>query len=149
MAGSLKDAFETDLLELIFENTDITGIGDSGGLRGSVTAGNFYIALFVNGAGPSDSAQGTECSYTGYARKDVPRNASSWVTASGATSNEAAITFAQCTGGSQTAGHFAICKAGTSGVDDAIMWGDLTTPLAISTGITPEFAIGDLDVSVD
>jgi len=149
MAGSKKDSFETALLQLIFENADITLIGDAGGLRGSVTAGNFYIALFKDGSEPSDSAQGTECDYTGYARKAVARAAGSWVTASGATSNEAAITFDPCTGGSNTAGAFAICKAGTSGVDDAIYWGELTSPLAISSGITPEFAIGDLDVSED
>lgn len=149
MAGSKKDTFETALLQHIFENADITGIGDSGGLRGSVTAGSLWIALYQTAAKPSDSASGTEGGYGGYARVAVSRAAGSWVTAAGATSNEAAITFPQCTSGTMTAGAFAICMSGTSGVDNAIYWGDLTADLNISTGITPEFAIGDLDVTED
>jgi hypothetical protein len=149
MAGSKKDAFETAILQLIFNNTNLANIGDSTGLRGSSTAGNFYIALFKDGTEPSDSAQGTECDYTGYARKDVVRSSGGWTVASGACSNTAAITFAQCTAGSNTAGAFAICKADVEGVNDAIYWGELTSPLAISSGITPEFAAGDLDVTED
>lgn len=149
MAGSKKDTFETNILLHIFENADITGIGDAGGLRGAVTPGNFYIALYQDGVEPSDSASGTEGGYGGYARVSVARAAGSWVTSAGATSNEAAITFPACTSGTMTAGAFAICKAGTSGVDDQLYWGELTAPLAISTGITPEFAIGDLDVTED
>ena len=147
MAGRKKTTFATALLQLIFENADITLIGDAGGLRGSVSAGSFYIALFKDGSEPGDATQGTECDYTGYARKGVTRAAGSWVTASGATSNEAAITFDACSGSSNTAGAFAICKGAVEGTDDQIYWGELTSPLAISTGITPEFAIGDLDVS--
>ena len=149
MAGSKKDAFETSILELIFKNTDLAGIGDGTGLRGSSTAGSFYVALYVDGTEPSDSAAGTETSYTSYARVAVARTSGGWTVASGACSNTAAITFPQCTGGSQTVGAFAICKAGTTGVDDQIYWGELTSPLAISSGITPEFAIGDLDITED
>ena len=149
MAGSKKDAFETDLLELIFTNTTLAGIGDATGLVGSTSAGSLYVALFVDGTEPSDSAQGTEASYTGYARVAVARTSGGWTVASGACSNTAAITFGQCSAGSQTIGAFAICKAATTGVDDQIYWGDLTSPLAVSSGITPEFAIGDLDITED
>ncbi len=31
----------------MFQNTAIANIGDAGGLRGSVSAGNFYIALYT------------------------------------------------------------------------------------------------------
>ena len=150
MAGSKKDTFETAVLDLIFKNSNLAAIGDSTGLRGSSTAGNFYIALYVTAA-PSDSAQGTECSYTGYARKDILRaaGAGGWTTSANNAYNTSAITFAQCTVGSNTALAFAICKAGASGVDDAIYWGDPSANLAISPGITPEFAAGDLDVYED
>lgn len=149
MAGSKKDNFETALLNLIFNNTAITGIGDAGGLLPSSASGNFYIALYVDGTEPSDSASGTESTYGGYTRVAVARQASGWTVSSGACSNTAAITFPQCTGGSETVGAFAICKAGTTGVDDQIYWGTLTSPLAVSSGITPEFAIGDLDITED
>lgn len=150
MAGSLKNAAETALLNLIFNNTDWAGIGDAGGLQNSASAGDLYIALFTSA--PSDSAQGTECSYGGYARKAVARSGAGWTISGNNASNTAAITFDPCSSGSETAVAFAICKAGTTGVDDAIIWGDITTPasgLAISTGITPNFAIGVLDVNLD
>jgi len=149
MAGSKKDAFETDILKLIFTNTTLAGIGDATGLVGSTAPGNFYIALFKDGSEPSDSAPGTECDYTGYARKAVARSGVGWTVASGAATNAAAITFDPCTAGSNTAGAFGICKAGTKDVNDLIYWGELTTPLAISVGITPEFAAGELDVTED
>jgi hypothetical protein len=146
MAGSKKDSFENALLLLIFNNTTITGIG-SDGLRGSTTAGSLYIALY-SGA-PSDSAAGTEITYTGYARVAVARSGAGWTVSGNACSNTAVVTFGLCTGGTPTATHFAICKAGTRDTDDAIYWADLTSSLAISNGITPEFAIGDIDVTED
>lgn len=150
MAGSLKNAAETALLQLLFNNDDWAGIGDAGGLQNSATAGSLYVALFT--AAPSDSAQGTECNYTGYARKAVARSAAGWTVSGNNASNTSAITFDPCTAGSNTAIAFAICKAGTTGVDDAIIWGDITDPvagLAISAGITPNFAIGVLDINID
>jgi hypothetical protein len=147
MAGSKKDAFETDILALIFNNTTISGIGDATGLRGSSTAGSLYVALYTSA--PTDSVAGTEANYTSYARVAVARTSSGWTVASGACSNTAAITFPQCTGGTQTIVAFAICKGGTTGTNDQIYWGDLTSSLAVSSGITPEFAVGDLDITED
>jgi len=149
MAGSKKDTFENELLLLIFNNTTVSGIG-SDGLRGSTTAGSLYVALYT--AAPSDSAQGTEVTaggYTGYARVAVARSGAGWTVSSNACSNTAAVTFPLCTGNSCTASHFTINKAATLAVNDAIYWADLTAPLAISNGITPEFAIGDIDITED
>lgn len=150
MAGSKKDSFEDALLKLIFQNTNIANIGDTTGLRGSGTAGNLYIALYT--AAPTDGAAGTETVYTNYARVAVARDNTKW-TVSGTTptncANAAAITFAQCGATGATLVAFAICKAGTRDIDDAIYWGDLTSNLVVSNGITPEFAIGDLDVYED
>lgn len=41
---SKSNTFETELLTLLFNNTNIANIGDATGLRGSTTAGNFYVA---------------------------------------------------------------------------------------------------------
>jgi hypothetical protein len=147
MAGSKKNGFETSLLQHIFQNADIANVGDAAGLQNSAVAGNLYIALFT--AAPSDSAQGTECDYTDYARVAVVRSAVGWTVSGNNCSNAAAISFPECTGGTNTAVAFAICTGATAGVDDAIYWGDLSANLAISTGITPEFAIGDLDINED
>ena len=146
MAGSKTDAFETDILELIFENADLAGIGDGTGLQGASTPGDFYLALFT--ADPTDAGLVTnEATYTGYARKSIARAGAQWTTASGATENTAAITFAPCTGGSNTITHFGICKAGTGSVQDLIYHGDLDSSLVVSDGVTPEFAAGALDIS--
>lgn len=147
MAGSKKDTFETNILKLIFQNIDVANIGDAAGLQNSATAGSFYIALFT--ADPSDSAQGTETTYTNYARVAVARSSGGWTVSGNNCSNAAAITFPTCgvTGATLTA--FAICLGDTEGADDAIYWGELTADLIVSAGITPEFAIGDLDINED
>lgn len=146
MSGSKVDAFETAILELIFENADLADIGDAGGLLGAVTPGSLYIALFT--ADPADAgAVINECDYTGYARKAVTREGAQWTTVDGATENTNPITFDPCTGGSNSATHWAICKAGSASVQDLIYHGDLDSPLAISNGITPEVAAGDMDIS--
>jgi len=147
MAGSKKDGFETALLQLIFNNTNLAAIGDATGLRGSTVAGNFYIALYT--AAPSDSAQGTETVYTNYTRIAVARSSGGWTISTNNCSNTGAITFPTCGATGATLVAFTVNKAGTVSTDDAIYWGDLTSNLAVSSGITPEFAIGDLDVNED
>lgn len=143
---SKVNAFETAIIELIFENADLAAIGDGTGLQGSSTAGSFYIALFT--ADPGEAGAVTnEADYTGYARKAIARAGGSWTTADGATENTAAITFDACTGGTNTVTHFAICKAGSASVEDLIYYAALGSGLAVSNGITPEFAAGALDLS--
>lgn len=147
MAGSKTNTFETDSLELIFNNTTVSGIG-SDGLRGSTTAGSLYIALFTTD--PTDTGTVTgECSYTGYARVAVARTSGGWTIAGNNCSNTAAVTFGECTVGSETAAYFGICKAGTASVQDLMFHGDLDSSLAISVGIIPEFIIGAIDVNED
>jgi len=147
MAGSKKDGFETAILNHIFCNAAIAAIGDANGVLGSSTAGSLYIALFM--ANPTDSAQGTEAAYTNYARVAVARSSGGWTVASGQAVNAAAITFPTCGATGATITGFAICKAGTTGVDDAIYWGELGSSLAVSNGITPEFAAGQLTITED
>lgn len=151
MAGSLKDGFETDLLKLIFQNADLANIGDAGGLRGSVGAGSFYVALYT--VAPTDAAAGTECDYTGYARIAIARSAVGFDVVTNNVSNAAAVTFGEMTaGGPQTALAFAYCEADVEDVDDQIIWGDITSPgggLVINNGVIPEFAANELDVNVD
>lgn len=144
---SAKDGFETSLLQHLFNNSAVTGIGDSGGILPSAAAGVFAVALYTTT--PSDSASGVEANYTGYTRMTVGRAASGWTISGGNCSNTAAITFPQCTGGSNTIVAFAICKAATTGIDDQLLWGAVSPNLSVSTGVTPEFAVGDLDINLD
>ena len=100
-----------------------------------------YVALLTSA--PTDAGGGTEASYTGYARVEAH---SDWGTAaSGSITNNAAVTFGACTGGSATVTYFAIYDASTGG--NLITWGATTSSLAISNGITPSFGVGQLTVS--
>ena len=141
---SKTNTFETSILSLVFDNVDIANIGDAAGLQNSAADGSLYIALTTTT--PTDSAAGTAATYTGYAREAVGRT-SGWTVSGNNASNAAAVTFGECTAGSSTVTHFEIYTAVTAG--DRLFWGALDSSLAISTGITPEFAIGALDINED
>ena len=145
--GSKRDAFETSILQHIFQNMAVSGIGDSSGILGSSTAGNLAVALFTTN--PSDSTTGTETSYTNYNRINVARSSVGWTVTAGQASNAAAITFAQCGAVGATLTGFGVMKSATTGADDCIYWGALGANLTVSSGITPEFAIGALTVTED
>jgi len=143
---SKVDAFETDILQLIFENEDLAAIGDGTGLQGSSTPGSFYIALFT--ADPTDTGSvAAETVYTNYARVAVARSTAAWTVTNDECVNDAVITFAQCGATGATITHFGIMKAGTRDVADMIYHGQLTASRVLSNGITPEYAAGDLTIT--
>lgn len=145
---SATNAFETALLTLYFNNTDHANIGDAGGLQNSVAAGSFYVSLHTADPGEAGSQNTTEATYTGYARVAVARSGAGWTIASANCSNAAAITFGACTAGSDTLTYFGI-GSDASGAGNLFFKGALTASRNISAGITPSFAIGELDVNAD
>ena len=144
----MTNAAEANLLNIIFINTDWANIGNVGGLRGSTSAGSFYISLHTADPGESGSQSTNEASYTGYARVAVARSASGFTLVTSTISNAALVQFAQCTGGSNTLTHFGI-GTDLSGAGNLIFKGSLTSSLSVSTGIQPQFAAGALTVTVD
>lgn len=146
---SLTNSAEAALLNLIFKNQAWANIGDASGLQPSSADGNFYISLHTSDPGESGNQSTNEVSYTSYARVAVPRG-SGFSTATGGdpteTSNASAIQFPVCTGGTATATHFGIGTSST-GTGNLILKGALNASLAISSGVRPEFAAGDLKVS--
>ena len=146
---SATNTFEDGLLTLIFLNSDLAAVGDATGLRGSSTAGSFYIGLHENTLTDTDDAQTTdESTYTSYAREAVVRSGSAWTVSSGTVDNDNAIVFTAATGGSSTVTDFSIGSA-LSGTGQIFIYGALSAPLAISNGITPQFAAGALDISIN
>ncbi len=145
---SATNAFETALLTLYFNNTDHANIGDAAGLQNSTAAGSFYVSLHTADPGEAGAQNTTEATYTGYARVAVARSGAGWTIASANASNAAAITFGLCTAGSDTITHFGI-GSDASGVGNLFFKGALTASRNISAGITPSFAIGELDVNAD
>jgi hypothetical protein len=145
---SKGNTFENDLLLLIFNNTDAALIGDATGLRGSSSAGSLYVLLHTGDPGEGGNQTTSESAYTSYARVAVARSGSGWTVSGNAVSNAALVQFPQCTGGSETITHFAVGTASSS-TGKVLYKGALSAPLAVSSGIQPQFAIGDLDITED
>ncbi len=145
---SATDAFENKILSLYLENAAAANIGDAGGLQPSATAGSVYVSLHT--ADPGDTA-GTgqtqnESAYTDYARVAVARSTSGWTVAAGVGDNDGAITFPLCGATGSTITHAALGSA-SSGSGNRDING--TASLVVSAGVTPSFAAGALDISLD
>jgi len=145
---SKTNTFENDLLLLIFNNTDIALIGDAAGLQNSAAAGSLYVSLHTSDPTEAGSQTTNETSYTNYARVAVARSGAGWTVSSNAVSNAAAINFAACGVTGATITHFGV-GTDASGAGKLLYKGALTASLAVSAGITPSFAIGELDITED
>jgi hypothetical protein len=145
---SASNAFETSLLNLIFVNVDAANVGDATGLRGSTTAGVFWISLHTASPGEAGTQSTSETTYTNYARQDEARNSTQWLVSGSTADNKLAIPFPACGVTGATLNDFGFGSA-TSGAGNLFLFGALTASLAVSSGITPSFAIGALDVTLD
>jgi hypothetical protein len=145
---SATNVLENGLLSLLFENANYANVGDATGLRGSSTAGVFYVSLHESNPNEAGDQTTGEGNYTTYARVSVARSTAGWSVASGVADNDSAITFPACTAGSDSFTHFGI-GSDASGAGNLFIWGALTATLAVSAGITPSFAAGALDVTLD
>ncbi len=145
---SATNAFETALLTLYFNNTDHANIGDAGGLQNSAAAGSFYVSLHTGDPGEAGDQTTSEATYTDYARVAVARSGVGWTISGNGVSNAAAITFPAASAGSNTITHFGL-GSDASGAGNLFFKGALTASRVVSAGITPSFAIGELDVTAD
>lgn len=142
---SKGNTFESDLLGLIFTAAAIADLAEDD-TTSPLTS--LYVGLHTGDPGEGGDQTTNEANYTGYARVAVARSGSGWTVISGAVDNDAAITFGACTAGSNTVTHFSVGTAG-SGAGKILYSGALTASLAVSAGITPQFAAGELDVTED
>ena len=148
---SASNAFENDLLLLIFNNTNIANIGDATGLRGSATAGSLYVSLHTADPGEAGTQATSETSYTGYARVAVARSGAGWTvsgTAPTQVANAATITFGTSTVGTPTITHFAVGYE-SAGATKIIISGALSSSQVINIGGVNTFAAGALVGTVD
>jgi hypothetical protein len=128
MAG-LSDFLENELLDHVFRNAAYS------------QPATVYVGLYT--ATPSDAGGGTEVSGNNYARTAVTFGAA----ASGAIANSGAVTFPQASASWGTVTHFGIFDASTNG--NLLAWAALSASKAVGSGDTAEFAIGELDISLD
>lgn len=148
---SKSNTWENDLLKLVFNNTTVSGLGDATGVVGSSGAGSLYVSLHTGDPGETGDQTTSEATYTGYGRVAVSRDSSGWTisgTAPTQAANTSAVTFTQCSGGSNTITYIGVGTA-SSGAGKLLYSGVLSSSLAVSNNITPSFASGQLQIQED
>jgi len=133
---SASNTTENDLLKLICQGTDPSWRAATKG----------YWALFTSDPGETGSLA-NECNYDGYARVEATK-ASAWTDNGSTFANAALVQWPKCTGGNNTATHFAWVSS-PSGATAYMVSGQLSSSLAISNNIQPQAAAGSLTVSAD
>lgn len=145
---SATNVFENGILSLIFENANYANVGDATGLRGSTTAGVFWVRLHTADPGETGDQTTSESAYTNYTGVSAARSTAGWTVAAGVADNDAAVTFATCGVTGSTVTHFSL-GSDQAGAGNRFMNGALASQLIINQNITPNFAIGVLDVTMD
>jgi hypothetical protein len=131
------------IVNLMYRATAWANVADN---ASSSPLTNTYVGLYTASPGTGNNQTTNETSYTDYARQAVARS-TGWDAASGgATANAAAITFPQCGVTGATLTDVAIGTV-LSGAGTVWHYGALNSPLAVSSGITPQFAAGALTVT--
>lgn len=146
---SATNAFENALALLLFNNTNAANVGDATGLRGSSAAGVFYISLHTADPGEGGSQNTSETAYTGYARVSVARSGAGWTVSGNAISNAAAITFDTCTASPGADITYFGIGSDSSGAGNLFFVGALGAAYTPAVSNAPQFAIGDLDTTID
>lgn len=134
---SKSNTFENDLLLLIFNNTDISLIGDAAGLQNSATAGSLYVSLHTGDPTETGTQTSLETAYTSYARVAVARSAGGWTVTGASVSPTANIDFAECTGAAGSAIQFFGVGTDASGAGKLLYSGAVTPNITMANGVIP------------
>ncbi len=148
MASGMSDASEILFITLLFNNTDWANFGDASGIQNSASAGSLFVGLSTGTLSDTSTQTTTQAAYGAYTRVAVARSGAGWTASAGTASNTAATTFPAASSGSETETDFTVGLITGTGAGDVLYWGALTASLAVSTGITPSFAIGALVCSI-
>jgi hypothetical protein len=135
---SKGNTFENDVMLKVFQATEFSWDANT----------NLYISLHTGDPGEAGSQTTSECAYGSYARQTVARDATGFDVSGNQASNDDLIQFPQCTSGSETITHFAVGTA-SSGAGQILYKGALSSSLAVSSGIQPQFAANTLVVTED
>lgn len=131
---SKSDAFENDILKLVFQGVGIAGIADN---AATSPLTNLYVSLHTADPGEGGNQTTNETTYTGYARVAVPRSASGWTVTGNTVSPVNNIEFGECTGSPGGAiTHFAIGTAAT-GTGKILYKGTVTPNISMAVGVIP------------
>lgn|SRR5574343_788468 len=132
------------IVNLMYRATAWANVADNAGTSPFT---NVYVSLHTaNLTAATNQQTENETAYTNYARQAVARS-TGWDAASGgATANSATISFPQCGASGATLTHVASGTA-VSGAGTVWHYGALNSSLAVSSGITPQFATGALTIT--
>jgi hypothetical protein len=134
---SKSNTTENDFLKMALQGTDPAW-------RAGATQ---WIALHTADPGEAGTAITSEADYGSYARVAVTK-ASGWTDGGATFSNAALLQFPQCTSGTNTITHFSVVTT-SSGAGQVLYSAALTSSLAVSSGIQPQFAPGALTITED
>jgi hypothetical protein len=138
---SKTNTWENDLLLLMFNNTDSSLHGDATGLRGSSTAGSYYISLHTGDPGEAGDQTTSECTYTDYARVAVARSGAGFTVTASAVALAADVVFPVGSGGSGTATHWGLgCSSSAAG--KLLYKGSISPSIVTGSGVTPTLTAG-------
>lgn len=130
----------------LFQNAPLTTVGGGGGVPASASDGSLYLSLHTEDPGSSTTTGlANEVSYTGYARADMPRDASTWDVTANVVTNLTAVIWPACTAGGVTARFVGIWDSSSSGT--MIYSCAFTQFLGIAGGLTPRIAAGGLVIT--
>lgn len=130
---SKSNAFENDLLELIFNATAIANLADN---AASSPLTNLYVSLHTADPGEAGNQSTNETTYTSYARVAVARTSGGWTVTNNSVSPVANIDFPAATGGSGVITYFGVGSA-SSGSGVLYYSGTVTPNITVSSGVTP------------
>lgn len=134
---SKSNAFENELLLLLFNNEDIANIGDAAGLQNSVAAGSFYLSLHTSDPGEAGDQTTNEIAYTGYARVAVARSSAGFTVSGASVTLTADEDFPKMTGGAGgTVTHFGVGTV-SSGAGLLLYSGTTDPDILIQSGTIP------------
>lgn len=141
MAKSINT--DNSLLKLIFNGTAWANIADNAATSPYT---QLYISLHSADPGTGDAQTTNEVAYTNYTRIAIARTSGGWTVSTNNATNAALAQFPQCGASGATITHVAIGTAST-GAGHVLYAGALSSSLAVSNGIQPQFAIGALQVT--
>lgn len=133
---SFSNTLENELLEHILNNANIANVGDATGLRGSATAGSFYLSLHTASPTESGNQSSSETTYGSYARVAVSRSGTGWTVTGNSASPAANIDFAEATSGTATITHVGL-GTDASGTGKLVLYGTLSPSISVTTGVIP------------
>jgi len=133
---SFSNTLENELLLLLLNNSNIANVGDATGLRGSTTAGSFYLSLHTASPSETGNQSSNETTYGSYARVAVARSAAGWTITGNSASPTANIDFAEATSGTATITHVGL-GTDASGTGKLVLYGSLSPSISVTTGVIP------------